>query len=87
MDTPREVLRPAQAWALMGIGRSSFYDRVKRAVLPPPFSLGGNVSGVFAHEIHAVLRAYAAGADEEDVRRLVVKLVAARQGGHDARRR
>jgi len=53
----------------------SYYRLASAMLLPPPFKITPNRSGVFEHELYAVIEARAAGANDSEVRTLVLKLV------------
>lgn len=64
-----------------GFSTTQTYARIAQGLLPPPVRLGGNSVAFVAAELDAVNRALAAGADDEAIKELVKKLVAARSEG------
>lgn len=58
--------------------RSATYRHVSLGLLPPPVHIGPRTSVWPEHEIEAIDRARLAGASDDDVRRLVSDLIAAR---------
>jgi prophage regulatory protein len=57
-----------------GKGRSSIYQEASDGLLPRFVNIGGAAVGLPEHEVDAVNDAYIAGATEEQIRRLVVRL-------------
>jgi prophage regulatory protein len=62
----------------MGLSRSTIYGQVAAGLFPPPVSLGARSVAWPESEIVAVVGARIAGATAEEVRALVVDLVAKR---------
>lgn len=64
-----------------GFSVTQTYARIDQGLLPPPVRLGGNAKAFIEAELNAVNRALAAGADDDAIKQLVKKLVAARSEG------
>jgi prophage regulatory protein len=71
-------LRPEQIKARRKISNSTFYRLRSQGLIVPPVHLGPNARGYPEHEIAALDRAIIAGKSEDDIRKLVQELVAAR---------
>jgi len=73
------MLRPKQAFAVLGRSRSCGYADIKAGVLPPFVKLGVRASGLPAHEANAINAARVAGKSAEEIRALVQRLIAERK--------
>ncbi len=73
------ILRISGLLARTGNKRSTAYDRIKKGLLPPPISIGGATSGWPDNEIDAINAARIAGQSDDQIRKLVKGLVAARK--------
>jgi prophage regulatory protein len=73
------ILRAHDMRARYPRARSTIYRDINAGVMVPPISLGAHCVGWPAHEIDAILAARIAGHGDDDIRRLVVRLVAERQ--------
>lgn len=78
------LIRAPKVGDLRGYGRSQVYTDVARGILPPPIRRSRKMSVWPAHEIEAVNRAEIAGASQEEIKRLVLNLVAQRQHAQGA---
>lgn len=74
----RGFARVSKAMGFFGIGKSMFYDRVKRGLLPGIVHIGG-AALVLEDEMAEVAIALAAGLPDSDVVALVQRQCAARQ--------
>ena len=74
-----KIIRKAEVLTLVGLSHASLYRLINENLLPPPFSLGCRAVGWYEHEITGVIKARAAGKSDEEVKSLVLKLVASRQ--------
>lgn len=73
-------LRKPAAMAALGIkAASTFYLRISQGLMTSPVSLGGSTVGFPLHEIEAINAARLAGRSDEDIRKLVTDLEAARK--------
>jgi prophage regulatory protein len=68
------IIRNKDALEMFGLSKSTFYDRIRNQLLPPPISLGGFAKGWLEHELIIILKKMIAGADEEDIKATVIKL-------------
>jgi prophage regulatory protein len=66
-----EILRPRAAWTRHGLARSTFYARIAKHLIPKPFTLGGRAVGILAHELDAVISAFASGKSQDEIRQIV----------------
>lgn len=64
-----------------GCKRGKWYQNVQNGLIPPPIKLGPRFARWPEHEVEAILKARVAGADDNEIRRLVLALVAARREG------
>jgi prophage regulatory protein len=61
-----------------GTGRTKFYDDMSAGLMVPAVKLGERAVGWPTHEVEAVVKARIAGCADEQIRRLVKRLVADR---------
>lgn len=66
-------LRVREAIKKTGLSKSTFYEKVKEGVFPKPIKIG-KTSLWIEEEIDTVLRAYAAGMPETQIKRIVKRL-------------
>jgi len=82
--TKRSILRPEAAFERCGFRRSKGHKDVQAGTFPPPVKLSvakngqTRASGFLSDELDAWIDAKAAGASEDELRRLVAELVAKR---------
>ncbi|XPF93849.1 helix-turn-helix transcriptional regulator [Colwellia sp. RE-S-Sl-9] len=79
ITTPLIYLRIGEVTKLCGLPKSSFYEKVKLGLMPPPISLGERSVAWVNFEIEAVNRALLAGVSAQEIKALVMKLVEQRQ--------
>jgi len=72
------ILRRKQAEAASGYSRSTIYLRISQGLWTKPVSLGARAVGWPSTEVEALNAARIAGKSEDEIRRLVAKLEAAR---------
>lgn len=75
------ILRRAQVEAATGGSRSTIYLRISQGLFTKPVSLGARAVGWPAREVAAINAARIAGKSDDDIRRLVQRLQAARAEG------
>ncbi len=75
----RPVIRVQDAPAASGLNRTSFFDHMKRGLMPRGFLIGERSKAIYEDEIAQVTAARAAGATDDEIRALVRRLEAARQ--------
>jgi prophage regulatory protein len=63
----------------LGLGSTAFHERVAQGLIPKPFKLGAHASGLLSTEIETIIRAWAAGLSQDELRMLVAELTAERQ--------
>jgi len=63
-----------------GIGRSTLYERISNGLWTRPVKLGARASAWPAHEVFALNAARIAGKPDDEIRDLVKRLEADRQG-------
>lgn len=74
-----KVIRKPEVLTLLGISKSSLHNRIHAGELPEPFSLGGRSVGWYESEIITIIRARAAGKNNEQIKLLVSSLLLSRQ--------
>lgn len=74
------ILRRRQVEAESGYSRSTIYLRIAQGLWPRAISLGARAVGWPASEVSALNSARIAGLSDNQIRQLVVDLVAARHG-------
>jgi len=72
------ILRRRQAEAASGYRRSTIYLRIQQGLWTRPVHLGARAVGWPAHEVEALNSARVAGKSDEEIRRLVAQMEAAR---------
>lgn len=73
------LLRCPELRRVTGKGRTANYDDVKVGLLPPPVRIGSRAVAWPQPEVEKIVAARAAGATDDDIRRLVKRLVADRR--------
>lgn len=73
------ILRLPAVVAKRGRRRSTHYDDIKKGLCTPPVLLGARSVGWPEHEIDAINSARIAGKGDDEIRRLVRDMVAARR--------
>ncbi len=73
------ILRLSDVKSKSGHSRSTIYLRITQGLWTKPVSLGGRSVGWPASEIATLLAARIAGKSDEEIRELVLKLLAARK--------
>jgi prophage regulatory protein len=75
------ILRRKQVEAATGGTRSTIYLRISQGLFTKPVSLGARAVGWPAREVAAINAARIAGRSDDDIRKLVLRLQAARGEG------
>jgi prophage regulatory protein len=75
----RTILRIPAVKNESGLARSTIYLRIKEGLWTRPVSLGARAVGWPSYEVEAINAARIAGKSDEEIRKLVVKLEAARK--------
>jgi prophage regulatory protein len=73
------ILRLPAVKLATGLSRSTLYLRIAQGVFTHPVSLGGRAVGWPAHEVATLNAARIAGKPDNEIRKLVVQLEAARK--------
>jgi len=76
----RPITRVGDAYAKAGMKKTQWHGAVKAGLMTPPFKLTERCAAVYDDEIAEVVAARAAGKTDEEIRALVRRQVAARQG-------
>ncbi|MFT6919825.1 MAG: prophage regulatory protein [Cognaticolwellia sp.] len=81
MHISRQLIinRKPEVLKRLGLAKSTLHDRINQHLLPPPIALGARAVGFLQHEIDAVLAAMAAGKNNDEIKSLVLALVAQRK--------
>jgi prophage regulatory protein len=80
-ETNISLLRLDTVVSRRGRSRPQLYIDIKRGVMTPPVRLGEKLSAWPSHEIDALNRAEIGGATQDELRALVLQLVAQRAQG------
>lgn len=75
-----KLLKLPQVLGQTAKARSTHYNDIKAGLMTPPVSLGVHSVAWPEHEISAINAARVAGKGTDEIRRLVARLVAERQG-------
>ena len=75
----RAILRLPSVKVQTGYSRSTIYLRMSQGLWPRQIGLGGRSVGWPQYEVEAINAARVAGVDDDAIRKLVVKLEAARK--------
>ena len=73
------ILRLRDMRAKYPRARSSIYRDINDGLMVPPISLGARCVGFPAYEVDAIIAARIAGRSDDDIRRLVARLIADRR--------
>ena len=76
----RPLLRMPEAFKASCKSRSGFYDDIKKGLMVPVVRIGANSVAVPEDEIAAINAAKIAGKSNDEIRQIVSRLVADRQG-------
>lgn len=71
--------RPPCLLEMYGKSRSATYGDIANGLLTPPVKIGLRASAWPLHEIETVIKARVAGKNDDEIREIVTKLVAARK--------
>lgn len=74
------MVRTPAAFKRMGFQKSQGYERIQQGLLPRPVKVGERASALPDFEVEAVIRAQIAGIGNDELRKLVERLHAARKG-------
>lgn len=80
-QTSRILHRKPEAFGAMGWGNSTGYQKIKDGLFVEPVKTGSMTSVWPSDEIAKIQAAYIAGKSDDEIRRLVAQLHAARKGG------
>lgn len=72
------IRRGKEARGKFGVGNSTWYEWIARGVMPPGIALGERSVGWPDYELDAIAAARIAGKSEDEIRALVLDLIAAR---------
>lgn len=62
----------------IGLSRSTLHNRIQKGLWCPPISLGARAVGFFEHETDELIAAYINGYSSDQLRELVINLIAER---------
>jgi prophage regulatory protein len=79
MNTASPIIRVGPAAARAGMSVRVLYERQSVGLMPSAFAVGPRQRAFFEHEIDAVNAARAAGMGDDELRRLVLSIEAARK--------
>ena len=72
------LLRLTTVLSLRGVGKSQHYDDIQSGLFTPPVKIGTRASAWPAHEVAALNAARIAGKTDDQIRKIVIDLLAAR---------
>jgi prophage regulatory protein len=72
------LLRLPNVLAVRGVRKTQHYDDIKKGLFPHPIKIGQRASAWKADEVAAINAARIAGKSDDEIRRLVAELEAAR---------
>lgn len=75
------LLRLTTVLSLRGVGKSQHYDDIQSGLFTPPVKIGTRASAWPAHEVAALNAARIAGKTDDQIRKIVIDLLAARIAG------
>lgn len=75
------LLRLTDVLALRGISKSQHYEDIQGGLFTPQIKIGTRASAWPAHEVAAINAARIAGKNDDQIRHLVIDLIAARTAG------
>ncbi len=79
LNSPLKIQRQREVLEQYGFKKSTLYTRINEGLVPRPISLGGRRAvGWIEHETQAVIAAMCAGKSQDEIKQLVVELVAQR---------
>ncbi|MEH6445297.1 MAG: AlpA family phage regulatory protein [Oceanospirillaceae bacterium] len=70
-----QVERKSETLLRFGLSKSTFHNRIKDGLLPPPISLGQRAVGFLQHETSEMIAAMMCGLSESEMKAFVKKLV------------
>lgn len=79
--TTTRLARLRSALTVTGQTRSPFYASIQQGTMTRPVKIGPRAAAWPEHELQAIVQARIAGASDADLRKLVDKLHAQRNGG------
>jgi len=77
-----KFLRIRDVLSLRAIGKSQHYDDIQKGLFTPPVKIGSRASAWPEHEIASINAARIAGKSDDQIRQLVIELVADRTAGN-----
>jgi len=77
-----KIIRRPEVITLLGISKTTLYNRIQAKILPPPISLGFRAVGFIQSEYAAVLDAFIAEKSQVEIKAIVANLVEERQKAH-----
>jgi prophage regulatory protein len=80
---PDRLIRERERHEFTGVPQSTWYEQIAAGLAPPPIKLGKSAAAYPQSELSALNAARIAGKPEDEIRRLVQRLVAARASAFD----
>jgi len=74
-----KLIRKPKVIKISGVSKSTLHLRINDGLMPPPISIGERAVAYVEHEVLAVIAAQIKGHSDDEIRSLVVELVAQRQ--------
>jgi len=73
------IVRRTDVQKILGVSRSTTYDRQRAGLLPPPINLGGRAVGWLLLEINELAWAFINGWPEDKIKALVLMFIEVRK--------
>jgi prophage regulatory protein len=73
------IIRNKDALEMFGLSKTTFYERIRAGLIPPPISLGGFAKGWWEHELLVIMSKLIAGANKEKLKATVIELLEQRK--------
>jgi prophage regulatory protein len=74
-----KILRIQEALEMFGLSKTTFYERIRSGLIPPPIALGGFAKGWWEHELLVIMTKLIAGANKEKLQTTVIELLEQRK--------
>lgn len=71
---PERIFRLKELVILLGLSKSTIYERIRNGVLPKPISLGGSAKGWIGSEIEHILKCMVAGYSQKQLSKEVLSI-------------
>jgi prophage regulatory protein len=69
------IQRRPEMLHIFAYGKSTFHNRIKDGLIPPPISLGGRCVGWIEHETNTVLEAMISGRTDIEIKSIISNIL------------